>query len=53
VVRDGPSRDDPSLLRKADLLKEELGLDVRVTVARSMATPASEAGMSAARAKIR
>jgi len=34
VVRDGPSRDDPRLLRKADLMKEELGLDVRVTVAR-------------------
>jgi exopolyphosphatase/guanosine-5'-triphosphate,3'-diphosphate pyrophosphatase len=34
VVRDGPSREDPRLLRKADLLKEELGLDVRVTVAR-------------------
>ena len=40
VVRDGPSRDDPRLLRKADLFKEELGLDVRVTVARPVVTPA-------------
>jgi len=44
VVRDGPSREDPRLLRKADLLKEELGLDVRVTVARAVpdaVTPAA------------
>ncbi len=34
VVRDGPSRDDAQLLRKADLFREELGLEVRVTVAR-------------------
>ncbi len=34
VVRDGPSRDDARLLRKADLLKAELGLDIRLTVAR-------------------
>lgn len=46
VVRDGPSRDDPRLLRKADMLKDELGLDVRVTVARPVATPVSEAGAS-------
>ena len=39
VVRDGPSRDDPRLLRKADLLRDELGLDVRVTVARPVVTP--------------
>jgi exopolyphosphatase / guanosine-5'-triphosphate,3'-diphosphate pyrophosphatase len=37
VVRDGPSRDDPRLVRKADLVKDELGLDVRVTVARPLA----------------
>jgi exopolyphosphatase/guanosine-5'-triphosphate,3'-diphosphate pyrophosphatase len=34
VVRDGPSRDDARLLRKGDLLKDELGLDIRLTVAR-------------------
>jgi exopolyphosphatase/guanosine-5'-triphosphate,3'-diphosphate pyrophosphatase len=37
VVRDGPSREDAALTRKADLLREELGLDVRVTVARPIA----------------
>ena len=37
VVRDGPSRDDALLLRKADLFKDELGVDVRVTVARPVA----------------
>ncbi|MBA3462429.1 MAG: Ppx/GppA family phosphatase [Deltaproteobacteria bacterium] len=39
VVRDGPTRDDAKLLAKADLLKEELGLEVRITVARPVATP--------------
>ncbi|MFT3699555.1 MAG: HD domain-containing protein [Kofleriaceae bacterium] len=56
VVRDGPQRDDPRLLRKADLLKEELGLDVRVTVARQVVTPVSEpsgSGAIVARAKFR
>ena len=58
VVRDGPSRDDAQLLRKADLLKDELGLDVRVTVARPVATPppieaGASGGMQAARAKMR
>jgi exopolyphosphatase/guanosine-5'-triphosphate,3'-diphosphate pyrophosphatase len=46
VVRDGPSRDDPRLLRKADMLEDELGLDVRVTVARPVATPVAEPGAS-------
>ncbi|NVB83017.1 MAG: Ppx/GppA family phosphatase [Kofleriaceae bacterium] len=46
VVRDGPSRDDPRLVRKTDMLKDELGLDVRVTVARPVATPVAEAGAS-------
>jgi exopolyphosphatase / guanosine-5'-triphosphate,3'-diphosphate pyrophosphatase len=46
VVRDGPSRDDPRLLRKADLFKEEMGLEVRVTVARPVATPGLEAPAS-------
>jgi exopolyphosphatase / guanosine-5'-triphosphate,3'-diphosphate pyrophosphatase len=46
VVRDGPSRDDAQLLRKSDLLAEELGLAIRITVARPVAAPASgsEAG---------
>lgn len=35
VVRDGPSRDDADLLCKADLLRDELSLDIRLTVARS------------------
>jgi exopolyphosphatase/guanosine-5'-triphosphate,3'-diphosphate pyrophosphatase len=43
VVRDGPTRDDAQLLRKADLLRDELGLDVRVTVARPVVTPVAEA----------
>ena len=46
VVRDGPSRDDPRLLRKSDMLEGELGLDVRVTVASPVLTPVSEAGAS-------
>ena len=37
VVRDGPSRDDVALVRKADLFRDELGLDVRVTVGRPVA----------------
>ena len=54
VVRDGPSRDDPQLLRKADLLRDELGLDVRVTVARPVVTPAAEpSGASSVVAAIR
>jgi exopolyphosphatase/guanosine-5'-triphosphate,3'-diphosphate pyrophosphatase len=46
VVRDGPTRDDPRLLRKADLLKDELGLDVRVTVARPVTVNPVEPGSS-------
>jgi exopolyphosphatase/guanosine-5'-triphosphate,3'-diphosphate pyrophosphatase len=58
VVRDGPSREDPQLVRKADMFSEELGLDVRVTVARPVVAPApSDAGASgnlaAARARFR
>nr|HEX4317581.1 HD domain-containing protein [Kofleriaceae bacterium] len=54
VVRDGPSRDDAQLLRKADLFRDELGLDVRVTVARSVATPLPEsAGTSGSLAAVR
>jgi exopolyphosphatase/guanosine-5'-triphosphate,3'-diphosphate pyrophosphatase len=44
VVRDGPSRDDTQLLRKADLFREELGLDLRVTVARPVDTSAGASG---------
>jgi exopolyphosphatase/guanosine-5'-triphosphate,3'-diphosphate pyrophosphatase len=39
VVRDGPSRDDAQLLRKSDLLAEELGLAIKITVARPVAPP--------------
>ena len=60
VVKDGPMRDDAQLLRKADLLKEELGLEIRVTVARPVAVPAataeagaSENGLRAVRARMR
>jgi exopolyphosphatase/guanosine-5'-triphosphate,3'-diphosphate pyrophosphatase len=55
VVRDGPSRDDARLLRKADMVREELGLDVRLTVARSLPAPdpAASAELRAARGKVR
>lgn len=58
VVRDGPSRDDAKLIRKADLFKEELGLDLRVTVARPVAPPpetgaGSSGSFPVARAKMR
>jgi len=43
VVRDGPSRDDAQLLRKSDLLAEELGLAIKITVARPVAAPIEEA----------
>jgi exopolyphosphatase/guanosine-5'-triphosphate,3'-diphosphate pyrophosphatase len=46
VVRDGPSRDDAQLLRKADLFREELGLEVRVTVARPAPPPAEPTAAS-------
>ena len=57
VVRDGPSRDDAQLVRKGDMLKDELGLDVRVTVARPAPPPVPEASgasgsMNVARARI-
>jgi exopolyphosphatase/guanosine-5'-triphosphate,3'-diphosphate pyrophosphatase len=39
VVRDGPTRDDEKLVRKADMLRDELGLDIRITVARPVVTP--------------
>ncbi|HEX8108896.1 MAG TPA: Ppx/GppA phosphatase family protein [Kofleriaceae bacterium] len=39
VVRDGPSRDDAQLLRKSDLLVEELGMPIKITVARPISSP--------------
>jgi exopolyphosphatase/guanosine-5'-triphosphate,3'-diphosphate pyrophosphatase len=51
VVRDGPQRDDTSLVRKADLFREELGLELRVTVARPVVPP-TEAGLTAVRSKM-
>jgi exopolyphosphatase / guanosine-5'-triphosphate,3'-diphosphate pyrophosphatase len=57
VVRDGPSRDDAALLSKSDLLTEELGLAVKITVARPLAPEvtgaAASGGMQAAQAKQR
>lgn len=54
VVRDGPSRDDPRLLRKADMIKEELGLDVRVTVARPVTLePGTSTEMRAVRSRVK
>ncbi|MEP6864990.1 MAG: HD domain-containing protein [Deltaproteobacteria bacterium] len=57
VVRDGPTRDDPRLLRKVDLLRDELEMDVRVTVARPVVTPTAEpsgsGAVTVARAKFR
>jgi exopolyphosphatase / guanosine-5'-triphosphate,3'-diphosphate pyrophosphatase len=53
VVRDGPSRDDTRMLRKSDLVKDELGLDVRVTVARAAPEPPASAELRAARNKVR
>jgi exopolyphosphatase / guanosine-5'-triphosphate,3'-diphosphate pyrophosphatase len=44
VVRDGPARDDAQLLRKSDLLAEELGMAIRMTVARPVAPPVEAAG---------
>jgi exopolyphosphatase/guanosine-5'-triphosphate,3'-diphosphate pyrophosphatase len=43
IVRDGPSRDDNKLARKSDLFREELGVDLRITVARPVATPVAAA----------
>jgi exopolyphosphatase/guanosine-5'-triphosphate,3'-diphosphate pyrophosphatase len=51
VVRDGPSRDDAKLLRKSDLLAEELGLAIKITVARPLAEAAASGGMQAVRAR--
>jgi exopolyphosphatase/guanosine-5'-triphosphate,3'-diphosphate pyrophosphatase len=42
VVRDGPSRDDANLLKKADMFRDELGLEVRLTVGKSPAAPRPE-----------
>jgi exopolyphosphatase / guanosine-5'-triphosphate,3'-diphosphate pyrophosphatase len=56
VVRDGPSRDDAQLLRKSDLLAEELGLAIKITVARHVAPPSDAAASGstlAVRAKAR
>ena len=44
VVRDGPSRDDAALIRKSDLFRDELGLDLRVTVARPVDPSAGASG---------
>lgn len=43
VVRDGPQREDASLLRKAELFTEELGLEVRITVGKVPAPSRNDA----------
>ena len=48
VVRDGPSRDDAQLMRKADLFREELGMELKVTVARPVADLSTPTERSAA-----
>jgi exopolyphosphatase/guanosine-5'-triphosphate,3'-diphosphate pyrophosphatase len=53
VVRDGPSRDDAQLLRKSDLLSEELGTQIRITVARPVAPPVEAASAGGAVVAIR
>jgi exopolyphosphatase/guanosine-5'-triphosphate,3'-diphosphate pyrophosphatase len=52
VVRDGPTRDDSQLLRKADMFREELGLELKITVARPVPTPV-EPGTSGSFAAVR
>lgn len=54
VVRDGPTRDDVKLLRKADLFTEEFGLGVKLTVARPVNADApASSGVHAVHAPIR
>jgi exopolyphosphatase/guanosine-5'-triphosphate,3'-diphosphate pyrophosphatase len=43
ATRDGSSREDAELVRKADLLEEELGVKLQITVGRSVPVPAVEA----------
>jgi exopolyphosphatase/guanosine-5'-triphosphate,3'-diphosphate pyrophosphatase len=52
IVRDGPSRDDAQLLRKSDLLGEELGLAIKITVARPV-PPLIEASASSSAVTVR
>jgi exopolyphosphatase / guanosine-5'-triphosphate,3'-diphosphate pyrophosphatase len=50
IVRDGPSRDDAQLLRKADLFREEFGIEVRSTIAKEeIALPSVSGSFAAAR----
>ncbi|MCE9575162.1 MAG: HD domain-containing protein [Deltaproteobacteria bacterium] len=42
ITRDGPGPSDAQLLRKADLLADELGLAIRCTVARPLPTPIAD-----------
>jgi exopolyphosphatase/guanosine-5'-triphosphate,3'-diphosphate pyrophosphatase len=41
ITRDGPGRDDSQLVRKNDLFTDELGLQIRFTVARPIEPPAA------------
>ena len=53
VVRDGPSRDDAQLLRKADLFRDEIGMELKVTVARPVDTGAAAGNGGAAQTVVR
>jgi exopolyphosphatase/guanosine-5'-triphosphate,3'-diphosphate pyrophosphatase len=48
IVRDGPTRDDAQLTRKADMFREEFSLDLRITVARAASVPPTEADVGSA-----
>jgi exopolyphosphatase / guanosine-5'-triphosphate,3'-diphosphate pyrophosphatase len=49
TVRDGPSRDDSQLLRKADLFREEFGIEVRITLAKENTLSGISGSFAAAR----
>ncbi|MBP9085963.1 MAG: Ppx/GppA family phosphatase [Kofleriaceae bacterium] len=42
IVRDGPTRDDAQLTRKADLFRDEFGVELRITVGRAATLPPTE-----------
>ena len=42
IVRDGPTRDDAQLTRKADMFRDEFGVELRITVGRAATVPPVE-----------